>query len=186
MKHLNQEETAKKEKKVFILTGYEKEMCKFMAMNRGLFHRFCEPVLFRDYSLNEIADIMESLARKQGFQFEGEQLTWADVFAAFPAGYRALFNGALCARALGKFKEALSERVAFNTVRAEDLFTLTIADYDKALASLIRGCNFTVTTTSQVHTSRGGLFYTVFCVRKNGLFILFSNWICTWQVSQQL
>ena len=153
MKHLNQEETAKKDKTVFILAGYEKEMRKFMAMNRGLFHRFREPVLFRDYSPKELVDIMESLARKQGFQFEGGQLTWADFFAAIPAGYRALFNGALCARALGKVKEALSERVAFNTVRAEDLFTLTIADYDKALASLIRESNFAVTTPTKLHKS---------------------------------
>lgn len=157
MKNLNQE-GSKHSKTIFILAGYERQMKRFMHMNKGLFRRFREPVYFRDYNANELGSIMKTLVRKQGFRSEENISDWHDFFSALPTSYISLFNGAICNRALIKLKESLSTRVVLNNVTREELFKFTRTDYNNALnamklestLSLEQGHNAGVDKTTQV------------------------------------
>jgi len=55
---------------VVIVAGYTKEMKVFLKSNSGLVSRFNKFVEFKDYSDEELLDILDSMAEKAGFQLE--------------------------------------------------------------------------------------------------------------------
>ena len=59
---------------VVIVAGYTKEMQQFLRSNTGLMSRFNKFIEFKDYSDDELIDILDSMARKAGFVIEDEAL----------------------------------------------------------------------------------------------------------------
>lgn len=57
---------------VVIVAGYTKEMKEFLKSNSGLVSRFNKFIEFRDYSDIELLDILDTMAKKAGFQIKAE------------------------------------------------------------------------------------------------------------------
>jgi stage V sporulation protein K len=59
---------------VVIVAGYPAEMSNFLHHNPGLTSRFSQPIIFPDYSLDELIEIIQRLAKKDDYQLNPEVL----------------------------------------------------------------------------------------------------------------
>jgi Cdc6-like AAA superfamily ATPase len=57
---------------VVIVAGYRKEMEEFLASNTGLVSRFNKFIDFEDYTIEELMDILDSMAQKVGITLDEE------------------------------------------------------------------------------------------------------------------
>ena len=64
----------KKDSCAVILAGYRKEMLEFLEMNPGLKSRFPTIIDFPDYTPEELTEIVVSMLKKEGYQFESEEV----------------------------------------------------------------------------------------------------------------
>ncbi len=55
---------------VVIVAGYRDEMNEFLKANTGLISRFNKFIEFQDYSMDELLEILDTMAGKNGVQFE--------------------------------------------------------------------------------------------------------------------
>lgn len=62
---------------VVIVAGYRKEMQEFLASNTGLVSRFNKFIDFADYTIEELLDILDSMAGKAGVSLDEEAKAYA-------------------------------------------------------------------------------------------------------------
>lgn len=116
-----------------IAAGYEGDMQRFYAMNDGLRSRFRTEVIFEDYSVDELAEILDAICEKNGFEldanareraklfFSGQQSTNAKSFGN-GRGVRNLFESLRDAQAMRLADELDSDRDPdFVTFTDEDM-----------------------------------------------------------------
>ncbi len=116
-----------------IAAGYEGDMQRFYAMNDGLRSRFRTEVIFEDYSVDELAEILDAICKKNGFEldanareraklfFSGQQSTNAKSFGN-GRGVRNLFESLRDAQAMRLADELDSDRDPdFVTFTDEDM-----------------------------------------------------------------
>lgn len=84
-----------RENLVVIVAGYTKEMEEFLKSNTGLVSRFNKFIHFPDYTLDELIDILESMADRSGVVIEEEakELLRGDI-AVMPEERARVFGNA--------------------------------------------------------------------------------------------
>ncbi|MDR3575554.1 MAG: AAA family ATPase [Anaerolineaceae bacterium] len=60
-----------------IIAGYPAEMRDFIRLNPGLSSRFSQPILFPDYSLDELAQILVTMAEQDDYEMSAEVIQTA-------------------------------------------------------------------------------------------------------------
>lgn len=101
---------------IMVFAGYTAEMQHFMKGNAGLYRRIAYTFDFTDYSCAELAEILERLVKKKGFELEealllGGRRLLADVIEQRTEGStRAGMNGGLCERIFDYAKQQLDLR----------------------------------------------------------------------------
>jgi SpoVK/Ycf46/Vps4 family AAA+-type ATPase len=118
---------------VVIAAGYPKEIEEFLDSNPGLRSRFTKTIFFRDYSANELANIMQSMFTRNGLIVESQAINkLASVIGnlALQEG-QAFANG----RSVRKVFEAIRANQANrlmtmepNSISSEQLSTITEDD----------------------------------------------------------
>lgn len=101
---------------VMVFAGYTAEMQNFMMQNEGLYRRIPFTFSFPNYSCPEIAEILEKMVAKSGFELEGkllangrQRLARVIETQTLPQT-RSLMNGGLCERMFVFAKQALDSR----------------------------------------------------------------------------
>jgi len=101
---------------IMVFAGYPADMDNFMSQNDGLYRRIPYSFNFTNYSCSEIAEILETMVTKNGFELERQLLTHGRQRLArivetktLPTT-RALMNGGLCERIFTFAKQALDAR----------------------------------------------------------------------------
>merc|ERR1719399_2631018 len=101
---------------VMVFAGYTAEMEEFMSVNEGLYRRVPYTFTFPDYSCAELAEILQLLTERRGFQLEeallkdGRQMLAGIIESRTLPSTRSLMNGGLCERIFPLAKEALDAR----------------------------------------------------------------------------
>jgi len=124
---------------VVILAGYNKEMATFLSTNSGLASRFPNVFNFADYTHEEMAGIVRSVAIERGFMLD-ERLTDDNlvplVQRMVKAGEIAKGNGRLARNIIEAAIARQTNRVfALGTVTKGTLTTLMEEDFGEADAS---------------------------------------------------
>lgn len=80
---------------VVIVAGYRDEMKEFLSSNPGLISRFNKFIEFKDYSLDELVDILKVMAQKAGVEItEDAVATIREELSGFDEEHRKLFGNA--------------------------------------------------------------------------------------------
>lgn len=80
---------------VVIVAGYRDEMKEFLSSNPGLISRFNKFIEFKDYSLDELVDILKVMAQKAGVEItEDAVASIREELSGFDEEHRKLFGNA--------------------------------------------------------------------------------------------
>ena len=117
---------------VMIFAGYPAEMKEFLSANPGLTSRIKYKFTFPNYSVQEMATILENGIRESGYRYKG-QTSLADILEQETTEeVRNQQNGRLAKNILGEAIMNLSSRLSFEDDNAR---LVTLGDED-----VIHGC----------------------------------------------
>ena len=101
-----------RERLVVVLAGYPEKMERFLSSNPGLRSRFDTNIVFADYSKWELGEILEKMARKEGFILPADVLNKAKMYLDYAKEYDAHFgNGRTVRNLFGEMKLLLARRM---------------------------------------------------------------------------
>jgi hypothetical protein len=101
-----------RERLVVVLAGYPEKMERFLSSNPGLRSRFDTNIVFADYSKWELGEILEKMARKEGFILPADVLNKAKMYLDYAKEYDAQFgNGRTVRNLFGEMKLLLARRM---------------------------------------------------------------------------
>jgi SpoVK/Ycf46/Vps4 family AAA+-type ATPase len=116
---------------VVIVAGYGKEMGEFINSNPGLQSRFSTVINFPDYSAEELMQIFELAAKKDGSIVADDARDWLAQWlnSSAPLGAKGFGNGRFVRNLFEKTVVAQSHRLAeINAVEKEVLQLIGISD----------------------------------------------------------
>ena len=116
---------------VIIAAGYPHEMEAFLNSNPGLKSRFAPPILFKQFTQDELLSILNHLAESEGFKFSDDALAKVSTLIRETRDYQKdHFGYARTIRTIyEEIKAMLAERVLTDSANP-----LESADYDLILA----------------------------------------------------
>lgn len=119
-----------------IAAGYEGDMDRFYAMNDGLRSRFRTEIVFEDYSVDELEQILELTCSKSGFTLEEPARERARAFFAEQQGRnaKAFGNGRGVRNLFDSLKDAQAMRLASQLDSGVELDLMAFTEEDMRLA----------------------------------------------------
>ncbi len=119
-----------------IAAGYEGDMDRFYAMNDGLRSRFRTEIVFEDYSVDELEQILELTCSKNGFTLEEAARERARAFFAEQQGRnaKAFGNGRGVRNLFDSLKDAQAMRLASQLDSGAELDLMAFTEEDMRLA----------------------------------------------------
>mgnify|MGYP000870419797 CR=1 FL=1 len=128
-----QEMENNREDTIVIFAGYPDKMEGFFARNPGLRSRVPFSITFKDYSLDELLQIVELEAKKRGFSISPLAKDKLLSFCEMAAGEAEYGNGRFCRNLVeNAILEYASKRYGSETSEAENDFELTERDFTGA------------------------------------------------------
>ncbi|XP_078367534.1 uncharacterized protein LOC144651469 isoform X1 [Oculina patagonica] len=121
---------------VMIFAGYPTEMKEFLKANPGLSSRIKYKFTFPDYSVQEMATILENGIRESGYRYSGDSSSLVEIIEKETTkNLRSQQNGRLAKNILGEAIIYLSNRLTFED-EDERLVTLNDDDVIQACRTL--------------------------------------------------
>ena len=121
---------------VVIVAGYREEMKRFLGSNTGLISRFNTFVDFVDYSVEELIEILNSMANKAGLNYVNDATLWlSDYLNQMPEEKRKEFGNARGIRNIFE-KNLIAQAnriVTINNPTIEQLSTIELEDVCQCL-----------------------------------------------------
>ena len=119
---------------IVIVAGYQSEMRRFLAANAGLAGRFAKTIEFPAYDFEDLVEILDLMATKQGFQLPpglDEKLT---IWVTQNSKHENWSNAREMRTLLEQARKAQASRLARDpTADREKMMRFELADFEKLL-----------------------------------------------------
>lgn len=118
----------KRDSLVVIVAGYGREMESFISSNPGLKSRFSRTITFSDYSIEELMQIFELLAKTDGYIIESGAREWLAQWISkeAPIGKKGFGNGRFMRNLFEKTIVAQAHRLETSNVSSKDALQLIL------------------------------------------------------------
>lgn len=116
---------------VVVVAGYPDQMARFIDMNPGLAGRFTRHIEFPAYSAGDLQEILQRMARRQGFTLPDDNATLTQDWLTARIGTKDWSNAREIRSLLERAREAQAMRIAslpdadLNELSADDLRAAT-------------------------------------------------------------
>lgn len=118
----------KRDSLVVIVAGYGREMESFISSNPGLKSRFSRTITFSDYSIEELMQIFELLAKTDGYVIESGAREWLAQWISkeAPIGKKGFGNGRFMRNLFEKTIVAQAHRLETSNANSKEALQLIL------------------------------------------------------------